>query len=377
MKKHMGAVALVVGAVALIWSLLSFAPRASAAPQQQRGAAAAPSKDAGLPWAYGFATSTPAAPPAGGAGAGRGGAGGGGGGAAAAPAAPAAPPEDTDAIRHVPGSTQAFSLKQVDNNAGPADWFPGDHPHMPDIVANGRKPAVNACGFCHYPNGKGRPNNAGPAGLPANYILQQLEDFASGARTSWDKRKRNTGQMIDIAKALKPEEAKAAAEYLSSMKWTPWVKVVETDTVPKTRYVGGGGGLCLPLEGAEAGMEPLGNRIVETPVDVEQTEPLRNPRAGFIAYVPPGALKKGEDLVVRGGSGKTLACAACHGQGLKGNDKFPSLAGRSPSYLARQLLDFQHFTRVGPGSELMQPIVQHLSEDDILNITAYVASLQP
>jgi cytochrome c553 len=368
MNKQMSAVVLVAGAFALTWSVLQFAPRASAAPQQQQQARA--QSNAGLPWAYGFATAANPAPPAGAGGA----AGGAGRGGAAAPAAPAAPAEDTDAIRHVPGSSQAFSIKQIDNAA---DWFPEDHPKMPDIVAKGHRPAINACGFCHYPNGKGRPNNAGPAGLPAGYILQQIQDFASGARTSWDKRKRNTGQMIDIAKALTPEEARAGAEYLASMKWTSWVKVVETDTVPKTRYVGGGGGLCLPLQGAEAGMEPLGMRIIETPADVEQTEPLRNPRSGFIAYVPPGSLKKGEDLVVRGGPGKTLACAACHGEGLKGTDTFPSLAGRSPSYLARQLSDFQHYTRVGPGATLMQPIVQKLNDEDILNITAYIASLQP
>ena len=247
---------------------------------------------------------------------------------------------------------------------------------MPPVVAHGRE-AVRACGFCHYPNGKGRPNNAGPAGLPANYILQQLEDFVAGARTSFDKRKRNTSQMVAIAKALTPEEAKAAADYFASMKWTSWVRVVETDTVPKTRYVGGGGGLCLPLTGADAGTEPLGMRIIETPEDVEQTEPLRNPRSGFIAYVPRGSVKKGEALVVGGGSGKTVACAACHGEGLLGNDEFPSLAGRSPSYLARQLEDFKHFTRVGPGSQLMQPIVRKLSDEDILNIVAYVASLKP
>ncbi len=90
-----------------------------------------------------------------------------------------------DAIRHVPGSTQAFTIRQVDNNTGPADWFPEDHPPMPEVVAHGRRPGVNACGFCHYPNGKGRPNNAGPAGLPASYILQQLEDFATGGFRQW------------------------------------------------------------------------------------------------------------------------------------------------------------------------------------------------
>jgi cytochrome c553 len=373
MKRCMGAVLLVLSAVVLVGLLLHFTPQANAAPQQEQMA----ESEAGLPWAYGFATPIPPPAPAGRGGAGRGGAaaGGGAGRGAAAPAAPAEPPEDLTVIRHVPGSTQAFSLKQVDSN-DPADWFPQDHPNMPQVVAHGAE-GVRACGFCHYPNGKGRPNNAGPAGLPASYILQQLADFRSGARTSWDKRKRNTGQMITIAKHLTPEDAKAAAEYFASMKWTSWEKVIETDTVPKTRYVGGGGGLCLPLTGDQAGMEPLGMRIVETPVDVEQTEPMRNPRSGFISYVPKGSLKKGQELVEHGGNGKTVACAACHGVGLKGNENFPSLAGRSPSYLARQLKDFKEYTRVGPGSLLMQPIVQHLSDEDILDITAYVASLQP
>jgi cytochrome c553 len=368
--------------IVLLWLVLQFMPRVSA--QQEE---ANTKQYTGLPWAYGF--SAPATPaeiaaalaPRGGrggaGGAGGGGARGGGGrGGAAAPAAPAAPEEDTEAIRHVPGSSQAFNLKQVGSNTAPADWFPEDHPAMPEIVAHGKRPAVNACGFCHYPNGKGRPNNADPAGLPANYILQQLEDFTTGARTSWDKRKRNTTQMIDIAKALSPEEAKTAAEYFAAVKWTPYIKVVESQMVPKATYVGGGGGLFLPVEGAAGGMEPLGMRIAEMPMDVEQTEPLRNPRSGFVAYVPVGSLKKGEALVLGGGEGKTVACASCHGEGLKGSEKFPALAGRSPSYLARQLYDFQHFTRVGPGSLLMRPVVQKLTEEDILNITAYVASLQ-
>lgn len=377
--------------IVLVWFVLQFMPRVHAQEQQAEPKAR---EYTGVPWAYGFpASATPAEiaaalAPRGGRGGG-GAAGGGGqrggggrGGAAAPAAAPAEPAEDMDAIRHVPGSTQAFNLRQVGSNTAPADWFPEDHPQMPEIVAHGKKarsdaPQVNACGFCHYPNGKGRPNNAGPAGQPVNYILQQLEDFAGGARTSWDKRKRNTQQMIDYAKGLNPEEAKAAAEYFASVKWTPYIKVVETEMIPKMVFVGGGGGLILPAEGEKAGMEPLGMRIIETPVDAEQTEPLRNPRSGFIAYAPVGSVKKGEALALGGGPGKTVACASCHGEGLKGTDKFPALAGRSPGYLGRQLYDFQRYTRVGPGASLMQPVVKNLSEEDILDITAYLASLQP
>lgn len=286
------------------------------------------------------------------------------------------PPPADDSVRHVPGSDQAFTMKQVRDTGNPVDWFPGDHPTMPQIVAHRRSPGTNpwigSCGLCHYPNGKGRPENAGVAGLPEGYILEQLQDFKEGARKTADPGKLNTGTMSGNAAGITDEEAKQAATYFSSLKFTPWIKVEETETVPKSKNVGG---FYVPIEGA--GTEPLGDRILEMPVDAEQTETYRNPRSGWIAYVPQGSIKKGEDFVLRGGNGKTVACAACHGDGLKGNGNFPPLAGRSPSYLARQLYDIQRFTRNGPGTQLMRPVVEKLTEDDILNITAYLASLQP
>ena len=98
--------------------------------------------------------------------------------------------------------------------------------------------------------------------------------------------------MIAIAKAMTDEEIKATADYFGSMPWTPWIKVVETETVPKTRI---SGGLFLALDGAEK--EPLGKRIIEVPENTEASEMYRNPRSGFIAYAPPGSIKKGEALV--------------------------------------------------------------------------------
>jgi len=303
-------------------------------------------------WAYGFPPGTSGTPTA-----------------APAPAPAAAP--DTS-VKHLPGSTGAFTVPQIRDAFGPADWYPSDHPPMPDVVAHGRRPDVRACGLCHYPNGKGRPENAGVAGLPEGYILEQLADFKNGARKTADPGKRNTVTMSGNAAGITDEEAKAAAEYFASIKMTPWIKVVETETVPKTRNAGG---FYVPVEGNET--EPIGNRILEMPVDPEATEAYRNPRSGWIAYVPMGSVKRGEDLVLRGGAGKTVACAACHGEGLKGNGNFPPLAGRSPSYFARQLYDIQQYTRNGPGTQLMRPVVQNLNEGDILAITAYLASLEP
>jgi cytochrome c553 len=71
--------------------------------------------------------------------------------------------------------------------------------------------------------------------------------------------------------------------------------------------------------------------------------------------------------------GKTTACAGCHGPDLKGKDDVPPLAGRSPSYLARQLYDFQQGTRNGAAAALMRPVVANLTHDDLVAITAYVA----
>src|SRR5579872_2936884 len=102
-------------------------------------AAAVMSADGPPAWAYGVpAAGAPAANP---------------------PAAAAAPPDTSP--KHLPGSSGEFTPAQIRDGFGPADWFPGDHPAMPEVVSHGRKPDVRACGLCHYPNGKGRPENAG------------------------------------------------------------------------------------------------------------------------------------------------------------------------------------------------------------------------
>ena len=279
--------------------------------------------------------------------------------------APTPPPPDTS-MKQVPGSTLSFTRQQISDGFGPADWFPQDHPAMPDIVAHGKRPDARACGLCHYPNGKGRQENAGVSGLPVSYFIQQMNDFRDGLRKSAEPRKANTNIMIAIAKALTPEEIKASAEYFGAMKWTPWVRVVETATVPK---VESRGGIWVPIEGGDK--EPIGVRIIETPENPERTEILRDPRSGFIAYAPVGSIKKGEALAKAG------ECALCHGPGLQGLGPVPGIAGRSPSYITRQLYDMQAGARRGEWAELMKPVVAKMTDADFVNVSAYVASLMP
>ena len=153
------------------------------------------------PWAYGFADVAPATPPAAAPAGGAAGGGAGGGARGAAPGGAAPAPADTS-LKQIPGSTASFTLAQIRDGFGPADWFPGDHPTMPEIVAHGKRPDVRACSLCHYPNGKGRPENAGVAGLPVSYFIQTMNDFRNDARKSADARKANTNAMITIAKGM-------------------------------------------------------------------------------------------------------------------------------------------------------------------------------
>lgn len=295
-------------------------------------------------------------------------------------------PAEQTRPRRAAGSRATYSLVDVRDGHNVIDWFPQDHPApMPPVIAHGPAAGMGntarGCGSCHLPNGKGRPENAPPAGLPVAYFMRQLHDFRNGLRRSADPRKPNTMTMIDLAKAMTEDEMRVSAEYFAAIKWTPWIRVVETATVPKTRIVGN---LFLPI--AQERTEPIAGRIIEVPENVEQAETLRNPRSGFIAYVPPGSIEKGKDLVTTGGmrvvgneiiQGKTTPCVTCHGLDLMGVADVPPIAGRSPSYIARQMWDIQQGTRNGAAVQLMKIAIAKLDGEDLTAIAAYVSSRIP
>jgi cytochrome c553 len=281
-----------------------------------------------------------------------------------------APPDD-GIPRHVPDSTAAFTIAQERNLFFAPDWHPDDHPTMPDVVAHGSPPEVRACGSCHRVEGTGGPENASLAGLPAAYIVQQMADYKSGARKFSGPQRSPVLLMTAIAKATSETDAQAAAAYFSSLKPKPVIKVVETDTVPATQIA-----RVFYMLAKSGGTEPIGERIVEVPNDVEQFE-HRDSRSQFTAYVPTGSIAKGEALAKTGGSGTTTPCVTCHGLNLRGVDSVPGIAGRSPSYLVRQIYDFQQHSRTGVASALMAPVVEKLSHADMIALAAYVSSLTP
>jgi cytochrome c553 len=272
---------------------------------------------------------------------------------------------------HLPGSKATYTKAEIADIFVVPDWYPDGHPPMPDIVAHGRKPDVFSCGHCHLPNGQGRPENASVAGLPAEYIVAQMMDFKNGLRKSSDPEMVSVANMVKLSHSITDDEIKAAAAYFSSFKLKPWIRVVEVEEVPKTTPAGG-----MMVVTPNGGKEPIGDRVIEVSENLERTE-LRDPTSGFLAYVPKGSLEKGKALVTTGGDGKTMACTMCHGPDLKGTGNIPSIAGRSPSQMARQLIDFQTGARNGSMAPMMKGVVSKLKIEDIVAITSYLAAQTP
>ena len=183
---------------------------------------------------------------------------------------------DNDQPKTLAGSTKSYTQKQIDDLKNPPDWFPDMHPPMPEPVAHGT--ATFACGSCHLPTGTGHDESAYLAGLSATYIASQMADFKSGARKGF-------GDMPTIAQALPDADVQSAAAYFAALTVRPWVRVNETDTVPKTYVNPSNMRVALP----GGGTEPIGSRIVELPED-EAAAVARDPRSGFVAYVPTGSV---------------------------------------------------------------------------------------
>lgn len=281
------------------------------------------------------------------------------------PPDPHAQKADPDKILHVTGSTVTYTQAQLDGMHG-ADWFPEDHPPAPRIVREGRKPAM-ACAECHLISGIGVPATASLDNLPKAYILEQVAAFRAGERGMGGPT--TAHDMVEEARALAPADLQQAAEYFSRVKFVSRVHVVETATVPKTqwRYFV----LAPDKDGAR---EAIGERIIETPVNFEDYS-RSDGRVEYVAYVPPGSIAAGAKIA-KHGTGTAAACEACHGARLQGVGDVPYLAGRSPTYIVRELILFRLGRRTNAGAAPMRTEVSHLSLRDMINVAAYAASLK-
>lgn len=279
---------------------------------------------------------------------------------------------DNTTPRHVPGSHEAFTAARALDAFDVADWFPDTHPPMPPSVSHGRRPSALACAFCHLPDGRGRPENAELAGLPADYIVRQVAAIRDGTRDEpMSGRGSPMAAMRGVARSATDSEVAEAARYFAGLAARQRARVVETARIPRVRPAGG-----LYFLAPEGGSEPLGDRLIEVPASAERHE-LHDPSVPYTAYVPLGSIRRGRALAMRGLPPGTPACVSCHGPELQGTALAPPIAGRSPSYVLRQLLAFSVGTRADSAAVTMRPIASALSLDAMIAAAAYVGSIAP
>ena len=279
-----------------------------------------------------------------------------------------APEPAASTVQHLPDIETTFTQSQIDDLFHAVDWRPGQHPAAPAAVTTGKQPDAMACGSCHLMTGAGRPENAALAGMPADYIVRQVTELRAGDRISPSPDWAPAALMRQTAHGVSDVDLAAAAGYFAGLPFAGHAHIVEAAQTPKAVAAD----FVYRFDGTAA-PEPLGARILEGPTDWGRFA-LRDPDTAYIAYVPPGSLAKGAALAKRGDS-QARPCASCHGPALTGTSVAPPIAGRSPTYIFRQLYAFKTDARNGTLAESMKSEVGQLSTADMIAVAAYVGSL--
>ena len=247
------------------------------------------------------------------------------------------------------------------------DWYPGDRQRSDAAIVRDGKEGVRACGFCHLADGTGRPENAPVNSLHVAYFIQQMQDYKNGLRKSADPRKKNTNNMIAFAKEATDEEIKAAAEYFAA------------PALPEAHQ---GHRVAHGPEGASPGRDAHGDP--QTKAAAWSRSATRSSRCRTTTCAPrrvtrtwarPRTCRQGAQQ----GQGARREVSVHHLPRPEPGRARPraGLAGRSPSYMMRQLFDMKVGARRGPWFDLMKPIVDSMSVQDLLALSAYAGSVAP
>lgn len=178
--------------------------------------------------------------------------------------------------------------------------------------------AAAVCTACHQADGRGMNIPGGEswprlAGLDADYLYKQLQDFKQGARTN--------ASMAPFVAMLTEQQLKDVSVYYSQM--------------PGTQGQGG--------QGADAELLAAGKKLAES--------------GDWDRYIVP--------------------CASCHGPGNQGaGQHFPGIAGQHAGYIERQLMDWKQGKRENDPQHLMLAIAERMNEQDIKAVAAWL-STQP
>ena len=202
------------------------------------------------------------------------------------------------------------------------------------------------------------------AGLNARYLIRQMEEYKNGNRDGLRADHHDRDRQGDHRRG-----DRAASEYYAKLKPHSRQKVVESETTPRS-FVGGGG---MRYAHAEGGTEPIGSRIILIP-DTAEGAQRRNPKSNFVAYVPKGSIATARRSP-RAAAARPSPAASATGRASRASARSPASPAKDPIYTFRQLYDMQQGRRKGDAMALMKAVVEKLTLDDMIALSAYAASL--
>ena len=244
------------------------------------------------------------------------------------------------------------------------------HSHARD---RGARPQACGHGLRLLPH-TDRPGTPGKfrAGRTARGVLQ-----GATARLRSGKRK-PTGpeaylpsqNMLKIARAMTDAEIDASAKYFAQQKLRA-ARVRDREPAHTARRARG-----VDLRGSPR------HRRSRRPAarSHQRTRATRTPRRSPGIHRPmcrPAASTAASASSSRAMAARRQPCATCHLANLKGTDKIPPIAGRSPTYLLRQMLAFRNGRRTGEAAQQMKPVVEKLTLNEMIDVVAYLGSLVP
>lgn len=201
------------------------------------------------------------------------------------------------------------------------------------IFTEGKGDAVQPCQTCHGDKAQGNDAMGAPrlANIGYGYVVKQLTNLAEDKRTPGGV----GAVMPGFAKALSEQERRDVSAYVNSLKTTP------------------------------------------------ELSDLKDLKA---AGTPVGEPYKGAEIAEHG-TPKVSACSSCHAYNGRGADPvFPRIGQQKYVYLINQLHNWRAsdadvaggaIARTNDPAGMMRGIAKKLSDEDILNVAAYLSFASP
>ncbi|HTV94885.1 MAG TPA: c-type cytochrome [Steroidobacteraceae bacterium] len=102
-----------------------------------------------------------------------------------------------------------------------------------------------------------------------------------------------------------------------------------------------------------------------------------SPALSLLAALPAAA--QGPQGSLAAGREKYVECASCHGSDGRSTvmPAYPKIGGQSAVYVVNALKAYRDGRRQGTYASMMAQVAKGLSDADIVNLAAYVESLEP